>query len=58
MDPSLPLEEEEAEHGQRRVVAHHTPEFDLHEGALAIGTAMWVSLALHRLRPVPGPVAS
>ena len=51
MDPALPIEEEEVEHGERRVIAHHTPEFDLHEGALAVGTAMWVALALHRLHP-------
>ena len=49
LDPSLPVEEEELEHGQRRVVAHHTPEFDLHEGALAVGTAVWVALATRRL---------
>ena len=45
------VEVEELEHGQRRVIAHHTPEFDIHEGALAVGAATWVALATHRLRP-------
>ena len=51
LDPALPLEEEEAEHGQRQVVAHHTPEFDLHEASLAVGVGMWVALAMKRLQP-------
>ena len=52
MDPRLPVEEEELVHGQRHAVAHHTPQFDLHEGSLAVGTAMWVALALQRLSPL------
>ena len=48
LDPSVPVEEEELEHGQRRVVAHHTPEFDIHEASLAVGTAMWVALGITR----------
>jgi metal-dependent amidase/aminoacylase/carboxypeptidase family protein len=51
LDPALPVEAEELEHGQRRIIAHHTPEFDIHEGALAVGAAMWLALGLHRLRP-------
>ena len=53
MDPAVPVEEPELEHGQRQVVAHHTPEFDLHEGCLAIGIATWVALAMHRLAEAP-----
>ena len=49
MDPAVPVQEEEAEHGDRRVVAHHTPEFDLHEGCLAVGISVWVALAMRRL---------
>ena len=49
MDPGLPTEDEENIHGERSVVAHHTPEFDIHEGSLAVGTATWVALALQRL---------
>lgn len=49
MDPSLPTEETETVHGEKRVVAHHTPEFDVHEGSLAVGAATWVALALQRL---------
>ena len=51
MGTGLPAEEPELVHGERGVVAHHTPEFDIHEGALAVGTAAWVALALHRLAP-------
>ena len=50
MDPGAPVEEAEREHGERRVVAHHTPEFDIHEGSIAVGCAMWVALAEHRLK--------
>jgi len=39
----------EVVHGDRRIVHHHTPEFDIHEGALAVGVAAWVALAFHRL---------
>ena len=49
--PGQPAEEPELVHGDRQVVAHHTPEFDIHEGSLAVGTAAWVALALHRLAP-------
>ena len=49
MDKAVPTEEAEAVHGDRHVVAHHTPEFDLHEGSLAVGAATWVALALQRL---------
>ena len=52
MDPALAcIEDEELVHGERRVVAHHTPEFDIHEGSLAVGAATWVALALNRLAP-------
>ena len=51
MDEGLPVEASERVHGDRRVVAHHTPEFDIHEAALAVGAATWVALALHRLAP-------
>jgi len=50
LDPSVPVEEEEMEHGMRKVIAHHTPEFDIHEGALWCGAAMWVALAKHLLK--------
>eukprot|EP00927_Polykrikos_kofoidii_P055633 TRINITY_DN49848_c0_g1_i1.p1 TRINITY_DN49848_c0_g1~~TRINITY_DN49848_c0_g1_i1.p1 ORF type:complete len:531 (-),score=61.90 TRINITY_DN49848_c0_g1_i1:90-1682(-) len=50
-DPSVPVEEEEHEHGTRKVIAHHTPEFDIHEGALWCGAAMWVALATSVLQP-------
>lgn len=50
MDPGLEPEPEEVEHGTRQVRMHHTPEFDVHEGALWCGAAMWVSLALQRLQ--------
>lgn len=52
LDPSVPIEAEELEHGDRRVIAHHTPEFDIHEGSLGVGVAMWVRLAEERLRGV------
>ena len=49
-DAAVAVEEAEVEHGDRVTVAHHTPSFDLHEGALAVGTAVWVALALERLK--------
>lgn len=49
LDPDLPPEPEEEEHGTKKVIAHHTPQFDVHEGALWVGSAMWVALALTRL---------
>ena len=51
MDPSVPVEAEEVVHGTKKTIAHHTPEFDIHEGSLAVGAATWVALALHRLSP-------
>ena len=42
---ALQVEAEERVHGTKKVVAHHTPEFDIHEGALWCGAAMWVELA-------------
>ena len=45
MDPSMPVEAEEWVHGTKKTVAHHTPGFDIHEGALWCGAAMWVGLA-------------
>ena len=45
MDPSVPVEAEEVVHGTKKTIAHHTPEFDIHEGALWCGTAVWVELA-------------
>lgn len=50
MDPALPPEPEEEEHGAKKFIMHHTPEFDVHEGALWCGAAMWVALATHQLR--------
>jgi metal-dependent amidase/aminoacylase/carboxypeptidase family protein len=50
MDPSMPVEEEEYIHGTKKTVAHHTPEFDIHEGALWCGAAMWVKLAADILK--------
>ena len=35
----------EAAHNTGMTTAHHTPEFDVHEGALWCGAAMWVALA-------------
>jgi len=32
--------------GTKKTIAHHTPEFDIHEGALWCGAAMWVALAM------------
>ena len=32
-------------HNTGMTTAHHTPEFDVHEGALWCGAAMWVALA-------------
>lgn len=58
MNDHLPVEDAEDVHGERRVVAHHTPEFDLHEGSLAVGTATWVALALGRLAPDAGGTCS
>eukprot|EP00747_Dinoflagellata_sp_TGD_P223723 gnl/TRDRNA2_/TRDRNA2_95433_c1_seq1.p1 gnl/TRDRNA2_/TRDRNA2_95433_c1~~gnl/TRDRNA2_/TRDRNA2_95433_c1_seq1.p1 ORF type:complete len:329 (+),score=43.47 gnl/TRDRNA2_/TRDRNA2_95433_c1_seq1:24-989(+) len=49
LDPALPPEPTDQEHGAKRVIFHHTPEFDIHEGALWCGAAMWVSLAMERL---------
>jgi amidohydrolase len=43
------VEPPEEEHGQKVVIAHHTPEFDIHEGSLAVGVATWVALARQRL---------
>eukprot|EP00928_Gymnodinium_smaydae_P027929 TRINITY_DN21440_c0_g1_i1.p1 TRINITY_DN21440_c0_g1~~TRINITY_DN21440_c0_g1_i1.p1 ORF type:complete len:566 (+),score=70.16 TRINITY_DN21440_c0_g1_i1:100-1698(+) len=51
LNPSLPVDEEDYEHGSRQTLAHHTPEFDIHEGALWCGAAVWVQLGLHCLRP-------
>ena len=45
LDPAMPVEAEEAVHGTKKVVAHHTPGFDIHEGAMWCGGAMWVELA-------------
>ena len=36
---------EAAVHNTGMTTAHHTPEFDFHEGALWCGAAMWVALA-------------
>lgn len=44
LDPSVATENEEIEHGTSNVIFHHTPEFDIHEGALWVGAAMIVSL--------------
>ena len=49
-DATVAVEEAEVEHGDRVTVAHHTPEFDINEGALAVGTAVWVALAVERLK--------
>ena len=42
--------EEEAVHGTKKTIAHHTPEFDIHEGALWCGAALWTALATDILR--------
>jgi hypothetical protein len=46
----MPVEEEEHIHGTKKTVAHHTPGFDIHEGALWCGAAMWVGLATDILK--------
>lgn len=44
LDPSEAAEVGEV-HNTGMTTAHHTPEFDIHEGALWCGAAMWVGLA-------------
>jgi len=52
LDPTVDhLADVEVEHGTKKTVAHHTPEFDIHEGSLWCGAATWVALARARLAP-------
>ena len=44
LDPSVAAGVGEV-HNTGTTTAHHTPEFDVHEGALWCGAATWVALA-------------
>ena len=46
LDPETLLDMEEHVHGTKKTIFHHTPEFDFHEGAMWVGAAMWVQIAL------------
>ena len=50
LNPSVAAQAGEDAHNTGMTTAHHTPEFDIHEGALWCGAAMWVALAEGILR--------